>query len=127
MGTLAITGAETMYSGDLDEPRLDGADTVICRDGTITAVGAAGDLAADLHAAGEVIELDGGAVGPGLIDSHGHLTFGDYTPRPPIRRTWSRASRISARRPPTWVRATSRGRSLPTRRATSSADRKSVV
>lgn len=38
-----------------------------------------------------------------------------------IRRSWSRALRPSARRPPGWAGATRRGRSSPIRRATSSA------
>jgi len=37
------------------------------------------------------------------------------------RRSWSRASKLSVRRPPTWARVTCRGRVLPTRRVTSSA------
>ncbi|GAB2847148.1 amidohydrolase family protein [Lentzea nigeriaca] len=80
MGTLVLTGAATVFSGDLTAPLLD-ADTVVCRDGLIHATGRASELAHELDAAGEVIDLRGGTIAPGLIDSHGHVTFGDYSPR----------------------------------------------
>ncbi|KZM75379.1 amidohydrolase family protein [Nocardia terpenica] len=81
MGTLVLTGAATVFSGDLAEPLLPGVDTVVCRDGVIAAVDDADRLAADLEAADQVIDLRGGTLAPGLIDSHGHVTFGDYSPR----------------------------------------------
>jgi enamidase len=72
--TLALTGAGAVFSGDLADPLLPGVDTVVCRDGIIEAVGSGAD--ADV-----VIDLCGGTLAPGLIDSHGHVTFGDYSPR----------------------------------------------
>jgi enamidase len=80
MGTLVLTGAATVFSGDLAAPLLD-ADTVVCRDGLIHAVGRASELAHELDTAEKVIDLRGGTIAPGLIDSHGHVTFGDYSPR----------------------------------------------
>ncbi|MQS11314.1 amidohydrolase family protein [Streptomyces kaniharaensis] len=81
MGTLAVTGAGCLVSGDLTAPLIDGADTVLCVDGLITAVGRAADLADELAAADRVLDAAGATVAPGLIDSHGHVAFGDYSPR----------------------------------------------
>jgi enamidase len=47
--------------------------------GLITAVGKASDC--DTGAAAQVIDCRGTAVAPGLIDSHVHPVFGDWTPR----------------------------------------------
>jgi len=54
-------------------------DTVICEDGLIVSVGTAS--AADVERADVVIDAGGTTLIPGLIDSHVHITFGDYTPR----------------------------------------------
>lgn len=81
MGTLAVTGAGCLVSGDLTTPVIDGADTVVCTDGVITAVGRAAELAGELAAAEQVLDAAGATVAPGLIDSHVHVTFGDYSPR----------------------------------------------
>lgn len=74
-----MTGAGTVLSGELDAPVIEGADTVICRDGRITAVGSS--LDAEVAAADQVIDAMGTTVAPGLIDSHCHVVLGDYTPR----------------------------------------------
>nr|AVW82915.1 amidohydrolase [Nocardia interforma ATCC 21072] len=79
MGTLVLTGAATVFSGDPRTPLLD-ADTVVCRNGVIEAIGRASSHGARPHGA-EVVDLCGGTLAPGLIDSHGHVTFGDYSPR----------------------------------------------
>lgn len=81
MSTLAIVGAGTVFSGDIDHPVLDGVDTVIATGGIITAVGARDDLVAEVEAAQQVIDANGMTVAPGLIDSHCHVVLGDYTPR----------------------------------------------
>lgn len=77
-GRLVIRNIGLMLSGDLANPVLD-ADTIICDDGKITAVGKAKDVD-DSHA-DRVIDARGVAVAPGLIDSHVHPVFGDWTPR----------------------------------------------
>jgi enamidase len=77
-GKLVITGISLMLSGDLDRPILD-ADTIIAVDGRITAMGKARDL--DLSGAAVTIDANGSPVSPGLIDSHCHPVFGDWTPR----------------------------------------------
>ncbi|KPI01291.1 hypothetical protein OV450_4869 [Actinobacteria bacterium OV450] len=81
MATLAVVGAGTLVSGDLAHPLIEDADTVLCADGVITAVGRAADLAGQVAAADRVLDAAGATVAPGLIDSHGHVTFGDYSPR----------------------------------------------
>jgi enamidase len=80
-GSLAVVGAGTVLSGDIDHPVLAGVDTVICRDGTITAIGRRTDLAAEIAASAVVVDAVGTTVAPGLIDSHCHVVLGDYTPR----------------------------------------------
>jgi len=67
-----------LLSGDIDRPLLD-ADTIVVNDGLIVAVGREKDL--DTAHAKTVIDAHGGAVAPGLIDSHVHPVFGDWTPR----------------------------------------------
>ena len=64
-----------LVSGDLRRPVLD-ADSIVLRDGVITGVGRALDEDADT-----VIDCRGTTVMPGLIDSHVHPVFGDFTPR----------------------------------------------
>jgi enamidase len=65
----------TLISGDIDRPRLDG-DSILVRDGRIAAIGRGLDDDADT-----VIDARGTTVMPGLIDSHVHPVFGDFTPR----------------------------------------------
>ena len=73
---VGIFNIGTILSGDLDAPIAAG-DTVLMGDGKITSVGTGGDLAAcDI-----AIDAGGMMAMPGLIDSHVHITFGDYTPR----------------------------------------------
>jgi len=65
-----------IVTGDVTRPSADG-DTVVCDDGRIEYVGdAPPGSEADV-----VIDARGGTVVPGLIDSHVHVAFGDYTPR----------------------------------------------
>jgi len=63
-------------SGDLDTPRLE-VDVLEVTDGVISALG--GDIDAD--GADRVIDLRGGTIAPGLVDSHCHVVLGDFTPR----------------------------------------------
>ncbi len=64
-----------VVSGDIRRPLLD-ADSLVLEDGKIAAVGRGFDDAADT-----VIDARGTTVMPGLIDSHVHPVFGDFTPR----------------------------------------------
>lgn len=78
---LAVTGASTIVSGDLRAPIISGADTVICADGIITAIGDRDELAHEIAASDAVVDAMGSTIAPGLIDSHCHVVLGDYTPR----------------------------------------------
>ncbi|MCC6867707.1 MAG: amidohydrolase family protein [Burkholderiales bacterium] len=77
-GRVVIRNVGVMLSGDLDRPLLD-ADTVVVRDGRIAAVGREKDC--DTAPADLVVDARGTALAPGLIDSHVHPVFGDWTPR----------------------------------------------
>jgi enamidase len=74
MATL-ICNIGTLLSGDLAEPILE-ADQVLIVDGTIAAIGSGIEAEVEL-----TIDAQGATVAPGLIDSHCHVVFGDYTPR----------------------------------------------
>jgi enamidase len=78
LGKLVITNVGLMLSGALEAPLLD-ADTIVAEGGRITAVGRRADL--DTGGARATIDAHGCAVSPGLIDSHVHPVFGDWTPR----------------------------------------------
>lgn len=77
-GKVVIQNIGLLLSGDLDRPILD-ADTVVVHDGLITAVGRFKDC--DTEGARTVIDARGTCLAPGLIDSHVHPVFGDWTPR----------------------------------------------
>ncbi|QDM25928.1 amidohydrolase family protein [Tardiphaga sp. vice304] len=74
----AIVNLGAIVSGDLNAPTVAG-DSIIMADGVIVSVGTASTAAVD--ACDVVIDADGAIAIPGLIDSHVHITFGDYTPR----------------------------------------------
>ncbi len=75
---LVIRNIGLLISGDLQRPILD-ADTVVAAGGFITAVGRESDL--DLADAATLIDAHGATLTPGLIDSHVHPVFADWTPR----------------------------------------------
>jgi enamidase len=75
---VAIVNIGRMVTGDWQNPFAAG-DTILMGAGKITSVGTA--AAAEVSSADVVIDADGTMAIPGLIDSHVHLTFGDYTPR----------------------------------------------
>src|SRR5215212_650482 len=77
-GKLVIRNVGLLLSGDLDRPILQ-ADTVVAVDGVITAVGREKDV--DAGQADTLIDAKGVCLAPGLIDSHVHPVFGDWTPR----------------------------------------------
>jgi enamidase len=78
VGKLVITNIGLVLSGKLDAPLLD-ADTIVAEDGKITAFGKLADC--DTEGARVHIDAHGCALAPGLIDSHVHPVFGDWTPR----------------------------------------------
>jgi enamidase len=75
---VAIVNIGTIVSGDLTAPFAKG-DTIVTEDGRIVTVGTA--AAREVEACDVVIDADGTTAIPGLIDSHVHITFGDFTPR----------------------------------------------
>jgi enamidase len=75
---IAVTNIGTIVSGDWRAPFGKG-DTILAENGRITRVGTAS--AAAVEACDVVIDAGGTTAIPGLIDSHVHVTFGDYTPR----------------------------------------------
>jgi enamidase len=77
-GKVVISNIGLLLSGDIDKPILD-ADTIVVQDGFITAVGKAADV--DTDEADVLIDARRTCVCPGLIDSHVHPVFGDWTPR----------------------------------------------
>ena len=77
-GKLVIRNIGLLLSGDLQRPIID-ADTLVAEAGRITAVGRERDM--NTEAATVVVDARGCAVAPGLIDSHVHPVFGDWTPR----------------------------------------------
>lgn len=73
---VAVFNIGKILSGDIAAPVLPG-DVIAMEDGKITAVGTGGDMGdCDI-----TIDAGGMMAMPGLIDSHVHITFGDYTPR----------------------------------------------
>ena len=77
-GKLVVRNIGLVLSGDLARPILD-ADCVVAVDGRIAAIGRARDV--DVAGAKVVVDAHGCALAPGLIDSHVHPVFGDWTPR----------------------------------------------
>ena len=77
-GKVVIRNIGLLLSGDIDRPILD-ANTIVAHDGLITALGKEADC--DIGAAATVIDARQTCVCPGLIDSHVHPVFGDWTPR----------------------------------------------
>src|SRR3974390_1170638 len=75
---VAITNIGAIVSGDWRAPFIPG-DTVVADDGKFPSVGTAS--ATEVEGCDVVIDADGTTAIPGLIDSHVHITFGDYTPR----------------------------------------------
>lgn len=74
----AIVNIGTIVSGDWRAPVTPG-DAIATNDGRIEAVGSVSEDV--LKTCDVVIDAGGATVTPGLIDSHVHITFGDYTPR----------------------------------------------
>jgi enamidase len=75
---LVIRNIGLLLSGDLANPILD-ADTVVAIDGRISAIGKHDHV--DTSGATTIIDANGTALAPGLIDSHVHPVAGDWTPR----------------------------------------------
>jgi enamidase len=75
---VAIVNLGQIVSGDWHDPFVRG-DTILVDGERIASVGTAS--AGAIESADVVIDAAGMTAMPGLIDSHVHITFGDYTPR----------------------------------------------
>ena len=74
----ALVNIGIIVTGDLKSPVGSGSD-ILLENGMISEIGT---LSSDKVAACDVVVDAAGATAiPGLIDSHVHITFGDYTPR----------------------------------------------
>lgn len=76
MGMLVIKNIGTIFTGDIESPVIDGPVGIIIEDSKIRAIEKESPVLAD-----KVIDANGMTVCPGLIDSHTHPVFGDFTPR----------------------------------------------
>lgn len=78
-GRTLVRNIGLLLSGDLAVSVLD-ADALLIEDGRIAAIGRGAELV-DRGRCDNVIDAHGCAVSPGLVDSHVHPVFGDWTPR----------------------------------------------
>jgi len=76
MSVLVIKNIGTIFTGDIESPSIEGPVGIIIEDGKIRAIEKESPVLAD-----KVIDANGMTVCPGLIDSHSHPVFGDFTPR----------------------------------------------
>lgn len=74
----AIVNIGRIVGGDIWRPFVEG-DTIVASNGRILAIGEG--LTSQVDECDVVIDANGTIAIPGLIDSHVHITFGDYTPR----------------------------------------------
>ena len=80
-----IKNVGLMLSGDVAHPILD-FDSLLVREGLIAEIG----TGLSVPPGAGVIDAGGGALCPGLIDSHCHVVLGDYTARSRCRTSWIR-------------------------------------
>lgn len=78
MAKTVIKNIGMLISGDFSNPLLEG-DTLVIENGRILQTGYWKDC--QTEGAHKVIDAKGSTVAPGLIDSHVHPVFGDFTPR----------------------------------------------
>ena len=76
MSSTLIKNIGLMLSGEVKQPILE-ADSILVEDGLIKEIG----KGLNAPAGAQVIDANGCAVTPGLIDSHCHVALGDWTPR----------------------------------------------
>lgn len=76
--SLAIVNIDDSHSGDVDGTPIPG-DALVTDDGAVAWIGDTRDVTPGDHEI--LVDAAGSVVIPGLIDSHVHTTFGDWTPR----------------------------------------------
>jgi len=77
VGSLAVRGLGGLVTGRLGERPQPGPLELRAEDGRIAAIG----LDAAAESADVVLDAGGAVAVPGLIDTHAHVVFGDWTPR----------------------------------------------
>jgi enamidase len=77
VGKIVLTKIGALVSGDVNNPLIK-ADSVLIESGLIKEIGSGRELE---KKANQVIDTNGMTVAPGLIDSHCHPVFGDFTPK----------------------------------------------
>ena len=75
---VSIKNLGKIVTGDTLNPLADG-DTIIIKNGIIETVGSVAEK--KINESDVIINANGAIAIPGFIDSHVHITFGDYTPR----------------------------------------------
>jgi enamidase len=76
---LLIRNIGLVLTGDLAQPIRDDADAILIERGRLARIARLADM--DDAGVTTIIDAAGVAVAPGLIDSHVHPVFGDWTPR----------------------------------------------
>ena len=76
MSNLTIINIGEIFTGDIDNPLIAGPLSLETQNGKIVRISEN-----NLKGAGNIIDVHGMTVCPGLIDSHVHPVFGDFTPR----------------------------------------------
>lgn len=76
MSEVLIKNIGSIFTGEMEDPIMEGPLSVIIRDGKISAI-----QKGDCSWAGKAIDASLATLAPGLIDSHTHPVFGDFTPR----------------------------------------------
>jgi enamidase len=76
MKSLVIRNIGALFTGDIKNPLQNGPLSILVEEGKIKAVEKEGTMTGE-----RVINAQGMTVCPGLIDSHTHPVFGDFTPR----------------------------------------------
>jgi enamidase len=77
-GSCLIVNLGHVLTGDLERPEREG-EALLIVDGKIAGIGPASRF--DQGNAEMVLDANGATAAPGLIDSHAHIVFGDWTPR----------------------------------------------
>jgi enamidase len=78
MSSLALINIGHIISGDLQRGLIEG-DTVLVENSKFSQIGHSSSI--DALSADIVVDVKGAAIAPGLIDTHVHIVFGDWTPR----------------------------------------------
>lgn len=76
--SIALVNIGSSHVGDLAGTAMAG-DAVVCDGGQLIWIGSTSQVARSDHRL--VVDVAGAGLVPGFIDTHVHVTFGDYTPR----------------------------------------------